>query len=152
MRFHRTGIRVSAAVKKHMNTGFSMTNFRIRSAACIHITYTKLDIDRMNAAAGYLIGEHDFKSFCSIHTQTETTVRTITDLSVKKEGSLITIRVTGTGFLYNMVRIIAGTLIEVGNGKYPPEHIKEILKHCDRSCAGPTAPARGLTLVEYEFL
>ena len=117
-----------------------------------HFTYTKLDIDRMNAAAGYLIGEHDFKSFCSIHTQTETTVRTITDLSVKKEGSLITIRVTGTGFLYNMVRIIAGTLIEVGNGKYPPEHIKEILKHCDRSCAGPTAPARGLTLVEYEFL
>ena len=67
-------------------------------------------------------------------------------------GSLITIRVTGTGFLYNMVRIIAGTLIEVGNGKYPPEHIKEILQHCDRSCAGPTAPARGLTLVEYEFL
>ena len=117
-----------------------------------HFTYTKLDIDRMNAAAGNLIGEHDFKSFCSIHTQTETTVRTITDLSVKKEGSLITIRVTGTGFLYNMVRIIAGTLIEVGNGKYPPEHIKEILKHCDRSCAGPTAPARGLTLVEYEFL
>lgn len=117
-----------------------------------HFTYTKLDIDRMNAAAGYLIGEHDFKSFCSIHTQTETTVRTITDLSVKKEGSLITIRVTGTGFLYNMVRIIAGTLIEVGNGKYPPEHIKEILQHCDRSCAGPTAPARGLTLVEYEFL
>ena len=117
-----------------------------------HFTYTKLDIDRMNAAAGYLIGEHDFKSFCSIHTQTETTVRTITDLSVKKEGSLITIRVTGTGFLYNMVRIIAGTLMEVGNGKYPPEHIKEILQHCDRSCAGPTAPARGLTLVEYEFL
>ena len=117
-----------------------------------HFTYTKLDIDRMNAAAGNLIGEHDFKSFCSIHTQTETTVRTITDLSVKKEGSLITIRVTGTGFLYNMVRIIAGTLIEVGNGKYPPEHIKEILQHCDRSCAGPTAPARGLTLVEYEFL
>ena len=79
-------------------------------------------------------------------------MRTITDLSVKREGSLITIRVTGTGFLYNMVRIIAGTLMEVGNGKYPPEHIKEILKHCDRSCAGPTAPARGLTLVEYEFL
>ena len=115
-------------------------------------TYYELDVNRMQEAAAYLEGEHDFKSFCSIHTQTETTVRTITDLSVKKEGSLITIRVTGTGFLYNMVRIIAGTLIEVGNGKYPPEHIKEILQHCDRSCAGPTAPARGLTLVEYEFL
>ena len=111
-----------------------------------------IDINKMREAAAYIVGEHDFKSFCSIHTQTETTVRTITDLSVKKEGSLITIRVTGTGFLYNMVRIIAGTLIEVGNGKYPPEHIKEILQQCDRSCAGPTAPARGLTLVEYEFL
>ena len=111
-----------------------------------------IDIEKMKEAAAYIVGEHDFKSFCSIHTQTETTVRTITDLSVKKEGSLITIRVTGTGFLYNMVRIIAGTLIEVGNGKYPPEHIKEILQQCDRSCAGPTAPARGLTLVEYEFL
>ena len=116
-----------------------------------HVTGS-IDIEKMKEAAAYIVGEHDFKSFCSIHTQAETTVRTITDLSVKREGRLITIRVTGTGFLYNMVRIIAGTLMEVGNGKYPPEHIKEILKHCDRSCAGPTAPARGLTLVEYEFL
>mgnify|MGYP002903142261 CR=1 FL=1 len=123
----------------------------VRRFTTFHVSYP-LNLDAMREAAEYLKGEHDFKSFCSIHTQTETTVRTITDLSVKKEGSLITIRVTGTGFLYNMVRIIAGTLIEVGNGKYPPEHIKEILQHCDRSCAGPTAPARGLTLVEYEFL
>ena len=106
----------------------------------------------MKKAASYLGGEHDFKSFCAIGAQVKTTVRTIYACDVEKEGDIITIRVTGNGFLYNMVRIIAGTLIEVGNGKYPPEHIIEILKHCDRSCAGPTAPARGLTLVEYEFL
>ena len=71
-----------------------------------HFTYTKLDIDRMNAAAGYLIGEHDFKSFCSIHTQTETTVRTITDLSVKKEGSLITIRTEGLSFVMTAMFVV----------------------------------------------
>ena len=111
-----------------------------------------LDVEKMKKAASYLEGEHDFKSFCAIGAQVKTTVRTIYACDVEKEGDIITIRVTGNGFLYNMVRIIAGTLIEVGNGKYPPEHIKEILQHCDRSCAGPTAPARGLTLVEYEFL
>ena len=117
-----------------------------------HFTYQKLDVGKMREAARYLVGEHDFKSFCSIHTQAESTVRRITDLTVEKKESLITIRVSGTGFLYNMVRIIAGTLMEAGNQKYPPERVKEILEACDRSAAGPTAPARGLTLVGYEFL
>jgi len=117
-----------------------------------HFTYLSLDVERMQKAAGYLVGEHDFKSFCSIHTQAESTVRTITELTVIKEGNVITIRVSGTGFLYNMVRIIAGTLMEVGSGKYPPERVKEMLEACDRSESGPTAPARGLTLVHYEFL
>ena len=116
-----------------------------------HFTYTKLDTDRMNAAAGYLIGEHDFKSFCSIHTQTETTIRTITDLSVKREGSLITIRVTGTGFLYNMVRILTGTLIEVGRGEKMAESIDGILEAKERRSAGFTVPARGLTLSEVRY-
>lgn len=117
-----------------------------------HFTYLPLDVEKMQEAAQYLIGEHDFKSFCSIHTQAETTVRTITALSVTKENRVITIRVSGTGFLYNMVRIIAGTLMEVGTGKYPPARVKEILKACDRSQSGPTAPARGLTLTAYDFL
>ncbi len=117
-----------------------------------HFTYLPLDVDKMRQAARYLVGEHDFKSFCSIHTQAESTVRRITNLTVEKKENRIIIRVSGTGFLYNMVRIIAGTLMEVGNRKYPPEKVAEILLACDRSAAGPTAPARGLTLAAYEFL
>lgn len=117
-----------------------------------HFTYWKLDVEKMREGARYLVGEHDFKSFCSIHTQAESTVRTITALEVEQSGSLITIRVSGTGFLYNMVRIIVGTLMEVGTGKYPPVRVKEMLEACDRGASGPTAPARGLTLVRYDFL
>ena len=117
-----------------------------------HFSYRKMDIGKMQEAAAYLVGEHDFKSFCSVNTQAESTVRTITSLTVEKQGSIICIRVSGTGFLYNMVRIIAGTLMEVGWGKYPPEKMKEILEKTDRSAAGPTAPAQGLMLVNYEFL
>lgn len=113
--------------------------------------YVPLDVPKMSAAAQYLIGRHDFKSFCSIDTQTETTVREIYDIGVTEEDHLIRIRVTGGGFLYNMVRIIVGTLLEVGRGRYEPEHMKEILEGCDRNLAGPTAPAHGLTLVRYDF-
>lgn len=116
-----------------------------------HFTYLKLDAAKMQEAAQYLVGEHDFKSFCSVHTQAETTVRRITALDVSRQENLITIRVSGTGFLYNMVRIIAGTLLEIGQGKYPPEYVKDILLACDRAAAGPTAPACGLTLEKYEF-
>ena len=76
--------------------------------------YMPLDVDKMKQAAVYLVGEHDFKSFCSARTQVENTVRTITALSVERDGCRIRIRVSGTGFLYNMVRIIVGTLIRVG--------------------------------------
>ena len=106
----------------------------------------------MQCAADYLIGEHDFKSFCSAGTSAETTVRTIYALNVYKQGDLITIRVTGNGFLYHMVRIIAGTLIEVGKGKLCPTKLPCILDSLDRAQAGPTAPACGLTLEQYEFL
>lgn len=117
-----------------------------------HFTYIPLDVIRMQAAALYLVGEHDFKSFCSIASQAETTVRTIYDLQVKQEGEEIIIRVTGNGFLYNMVRIIAGTLIEVGKGRWEAEYVPDILNALDRTAAGPTAPARGLMLTNYEFL
>jgi len=107
----------------------------------------RLDIEAMKEAAGYLIGEHDFKSFCAASAQVKTTVRTIYDCQVLKEDDVITIRVTGNGFLYNMVRIIAGTLIKVGAGDIKPEEIPVILDACDRSKAGPTAPAKGLTMI-----
>ena len=72
-------------------------------------------------------------------------------MSVDRDGDIITIRISGTGFLYNMVRIIAGTLIEIGNGQYPPEKMQEILDACDREAAGPTAPAKGLTLIGIRY-
>ena len=105
----------------------------------------------MQQAAGYLVGEHDFKSFCSVHAQVETTVRTIYNCSVGRDGDVIKIRVTGNGFLYNMVRIIAGTLIEVGAGKRKAEEIITMLEQADRCCAGPTAPACGLTMIGIEY-
>ncbi|HIZ13957.1 MAG TPA: tRNA pseudouridine(38-40) synthase TruA [Candidatus Mediterraneibacter stercorigallinarum] len=110
-----------------------------------------LDIERMRRAAEYLKGEHDFKSFCSAQTAVETTVRTIYDLDIKKEGEIITIRVRGNGFLYNMVRIIAGTLAGVGRGYFEPEDMERMLEAKDRTQAGVTAPPQGLTLVGIEY-
>ena len=181
----------------------------------------RFDIDKMREAAAYLVGEHDFKSFCSTYTSAKTTVREVLAVEVEEilpgcetaltgseisltgceialtgteialtgsditlTGSEITltgsenvsdsrsdagpgsdsvssaarmpreivIRVTGRGFLYNMVRIIAGTLMEVGRGAKTPDQILGILSACDRRAAGPTAPACGLTLVRYEIL
>ena len=167
----------------------------------------RFDIDKMREAAAYLVGEHDFKSFCSTYTSAKTTVREVLAVEVEEilpgyetalpgseialpgsETALtgsdialtdsenvsdsrsdagpgsdsvssaarmpreIVIRVTGRGFLYNMVRIIAGTLMEVGRGAKTPDQIPDILNACDRRAAGSTAPACGLTLVRYEIL
>lgn len=111
-----------------------------------------LDIALMNKGAAYLIGEHDFKSFCSVNTTAETTVRTITDIKVAKEGDEVIISVSGTGFLYNQVRIIAGTLMWVGLGVREPQDVKTMLEACSREAAGPTAPAHGLLLKSFFFL
>ena len=112
----------------------------------------KLNIDLMNEGASYLVGEHDFKSFCSVHSQAETTVRNVTGIKVLRDGDEVTIKVSGNGFLYNMVRIIAGTLIEVGYGHRTPENINDVLAACNREAAGPTAPANGLVLADFKFL
>jgi len=116
-----------------------------------HFTYVPLEEKKMQEAAEYLIGTHDFQSFCAAGSTAETTVRTIYDIHVKRNDNMISIQVTGNGFLYNMVRIIAGTLIEVGKGKIQPKQMKEILEARDRTKAGPTAPAKGLTLYQYQF-
>lgn len=110
-----------------------------------------LDIDKMRQAASYLVGEHDFVSFCNVRTDVENTVRCITELEILKCGEEITIRITGNGFLYNMVRIIVGTLIRVGRGFYEPEKVKEILEAKDRKAAGVTAPAHGLMLMGIDY-
>ena len=110
-----------------------------------------LNLDHMRQAAAYLVGEHDFVSFCNVRTDVENTVRTINALDIIENGNEITIRITGNGFLYNMVRIIVGTLIRVGRGFYTPEKVKEILEAKDRKAAGVTAPAHGLMLMEINY-
>ena len=111
-----------------------------------------LDVSAMQKAAAYLVGEHDFTSFASVHAQTNTYVRMIYALDVVREGDMIRIRVQGNGFLYNMVRIIAGTLIQEGAGIKKPEDMESILAGKDRELAGPTAPAHGLTMIGLEYL
>ena len=152
-----------------------------------YFVYVPLDVDAMRKAIGYLVGEHDFASFCSAHAQVKTTVRTVysldiicgdmqddsciineaihktsdyknTDLKIKTDTSRrtyqaqdIKIRISGNGFLYNMVRIIVGTLVKVGYHFYPPEYVKTILEACDRTKAGPKAPAEGLKLIGIKY-
>ena len=106
-----------------------------------------LDEGLMKRAAGCLVGEHDFTSFSSIHAQTKTFVRTIYELSVERVADEVQIEITGNGFLYNMVRIISGTLIQIGAGMLKPEDMRRILMAKNRGEAGPTAPPQGLTLV-----
>ena len=130
------------------NAPFPMPTERLYS----HFSYASFDIVRMQEAAVYFVGTHDFKSFCSVDTQAENTIRQIENVEVLKNGNRIIIRVVGRGFLYNMVRIMAGTLMEVGKGNLQPQEIERILEAKDRNAAGPTAPACGLTLVKYEFL
>lgn len=131
-----------------------------------------LDIERMRSAADILTGEHDFKSFCCVRTQAESTVRTISSLSVetapftagafshtvslKAGGGIypqrVIIRVSGNGFLYNMVRIIAGTLMQVGKGQLSVSDTADMLAAKDRCSAGQTAPPQGLTLMRIRYV
>lgn len=112
----------------------------------------KLDLAAMQRAAQALVGEHDFSAFRTMGSNIVGTVRTIYRLTVQQEGRHIYIDVYGNGFLYNMVRIIAGTLIAVGKGKIPPEAMGNILAAKDRTLAGATAPARGLCMCEVFYL
>lgn len=111
-----------------------------------------LDIGKMKEGAAFLVGEHDFVSFCNIRTNTVDTVRTVHEISIDKNGDEIVIRITGNGFLYNMVRIIAGTLIRVGRGFYEPRKVQEILEAKKRTEAGVTAPPQGLVLVSIKYM
>ncbi len=133
---------------KILNRRINMPTLRLYT----HFCYYSLDVEKMMEAAAYLVGEHDFRSFCTVRRQDEDTVRTIYSLTVDRgEDDVITIRVSGSGFLYNMVRIIAGTLMKVGMGACEPEEMRRILAARDRQQAGQTAPARGLTLMGLEY-
>ena len=113
----------------------------------------RLDIEVMREAAGYMLGVHDFTSFCGNPSFKKSAVRRIDSLEVMENeaGDELTLRITGDGFLQNMVRITVGTLLEVGKGVMKPEEIRRILAAKDRKMAGPMAPAKGLTLVGVEY-
>ena len=110
-----------------------------------------LDTAAMEQAAALLLGRHDFRSFCSVTKTKKSTVRELRDIRITRQGKLLCLRFTGSGFLYNMVRILVGTLLEVGSGKRSPGDISRILDARDRQAAGFTAPAQGLFLWEQKY-
>lgn len=108
----------------------------------------QLDEDAMRRAAGYLCGEHDFKSFTSTKKGKKSTVRRIDRIEIKRQGDVLTFTFEGNGFLHHMVRILMGTLLEVGMGKRPPESMTDIIDKKNREAAGYLVPAKGLTLMQ----
>ncbi|MSS62560.1 tRNA pseudouridine(38-40) synthase TruA [Velocimicrobium porci] len=135
------------AVKKRYN--YTIWNDNVPNVFERNYMYTveePLDLEKMKQAADYLIGEHDFKSFCANKRMKKSTIRTIYAINIYSAGSKIVLSFEGNGFLYNMVRIMAGTLIEVGLGEITPEQIVRILERREREAAGALAPAKGLCL------
>ena len=105
----------------------------------------------MKEAASYLIGTHDFKSFCSNKRMKKSTVRRMDQIGIHTDGTKVVFTYTGNGFLYNMVRILTGTLLEVGLGKRRPEEMTAVLEARNREAAGATAPPEGLLLMQVEY-
>lgn len=139
---------------KHKTYRYIINNSKCGTAIYRNLEYSypfKLDVEKMKQASKYFEGEHDFKAFKSSGTSSKNSVRTIYKAIVKQEGEKIIIELTGNGFLYNMVRIISGTLLDVGLGKIQPEEIPEMIESKDRQRAGKTLPAHGLYLVEVKY-
>lgn len=139
---------------KHKTYRYIINNSKCGTAIYRNLEYSypfKLDVEKMKQASKYFEGEHDFKAFKSSGTSSKNSVRTIYKAIVKQDGEKIIIELTGNGFLYNMVRIISGTLLDVGLGKIKPEEIPEIIESKDRRRAGKTLPPYGLYLVEVKY-
>ncbi|PFP29076.1 tRNA pseudouridine(38-40) synthase TruA [Bacillus sp. AFS073361] len=111
----------------------------------------RLDLNAMEQASNFFLGTHDFSSFCAAKTEVEDKVRTIKAIDFSRENEMLTIRFVGNGFLYNMVRILVGTLLEVGSGDRSPEEIPNLLAQKDRTLSGKTAPGHGLYLWEVYY-
>ncbi len=116
-----------------------------------YILKEKPDVERMREAAEHLQGEHDYKSFCGNSHMKKSTVRVVDTIRIEESGNWIRIYFHGSGFLQNMVRILTGTLLEVGYGRLSPEDCGAILEAKDRKKAGPTAPAQGLCLMKVDY-
>ncbi len=147
-RFHSRLWATEKTYAYHMDMGVKGSVFQRKY---VYAVGEQLNVRDMEQASGLLVGTHDFQSFTSVKNKKKSTVRTIRDITFETAGDCLTIRMTGDGFLYNMVRILVGTLIETGQGKRSAESMKNILQARDRRMAGFTAPARGLSLVSVAY-
>lgn len=148
-RFHA---RLSCREKSYV---YFIWNSRSPNVFCRRYSFTwaeALDLAAMEKAAALLLGQHDFRAFCSAAKMKKSTVRELRDISITRLGPMLRIRFTGSGFLYNMVRILVGTLLEVGSGRRSAEDMPRILAAGDRQAAGFTAPAQGLFLWDQKYL
>ncbi len=147
-RFHS---RFKAKAKTYRYTMWYGPSKPVFDRKYVTILQKKPDIDRMKAASNYLVGTHDFKSFCGNSHIKKSTIRYIENIRIENSNSYIRIYFHGNGFLQNMVRIMVGTLLEVGYGNIEPDDILAILESKDRTKAGPTAPSQGLCLMKVDY-
>jgi tRNA pseudouridine38-40 synthase len=117
----------------------------------VTILESRPDVEAMKEAAQFLVGTHDFKSFCGNTKMKKSTVRCVDTINIEESGNYLRLYFHGNGFLQNMVRILTGTLLEVGYGNIAPQQVKEILDACDRQKAGPTAPPQGLCMMKVDY-
>ena len=130
-----------------LNRKFPVPTERLYS----YFYHYKLDVDKMREATSYLIGRHDFASFCGNPRMKKSTVRLVDTILIERRKDRVIFTFHGTGFLQNMVRILVGTLLEVGRGRWEPAYVREILDSKDRKLAGPTAPPEGLCLMKVDY-
>lgn len=147
-RFHS---RYNATGKTYCYTCYYGDTKPVFDRKYVYVLEKKPDIPAMQEAAAVLMGEHDFASFCSNPRMKKSTVRLVDSIRITEKDGYIRFTYHGTGFLQHMVRILTGTLLEVGYGKRTPESMKELLEACDRRLAGETAPAQGLCLIEVDY-
>ena len=147
-RFHA---RLSAKQKTYMYRIFNSNMPNVFERKWMYTMEEPLDLSAMKRAAACLEGTHDFAAFCTNHSKKKSTVRTIYKIDILQKGQEVDVCITGNGFLHNMVRIIVGTLVEVGMKKRKPEEMGEILSNKKRENAGITMPAKGLTLQSVEY-
>ena len=147
-RFHA---RLSCVGKTYVYRVWNSERPNVFERRYLYTVTDPLDITAMQKAAEHFLGSHDFTAFCSSKRMKHSAVRCIDALRVERIGAEIRFTVSGDGFLYNMVRIIVGTLLEVGKGSLPPDAIPDIISSLDRQNAGPTAPAKGLCLYEVRY-
>ena len=147
-RFHA---RYNAVGKTYRYTCWYGNSKPVFDRKYVTILEKKPDTEAMRTAAQYLLGTHDFKSFCGNTKMKKSTVRSVDTINIEESGNYIRLYFHGNGFLQNMVRIITGTLLEVGYGNIAPDAVKDILEACDRQKAGPTAPPQGLALMKVDY-